>query len=110
MRVTISDVAKRARVSTATVSYVLNNSSRVSDETRARVLQAIKELGYQPNALARGLVKNQTRTVGLVIPHLEYVFSDPYFAELLKGICTVVTQDYFLLSPCSPGWRTLGGL
>jgi LacI family transcriptional regulator len=110
LRVTISDVAKRARVSTATVSYVLNNSSRVSDETRARVLQAIKELGYQPNALARGLVKNQTRTVGLVIPHTaEYVFSDPYFAELLKGICTVVTQeDYFLLLSLLTGVEDFG--
>ena len=44
------------------------------------VLQAAKELGYQPNALARGLVKNQTRNIGLVIPRTaEYVFSDPYF-------------------------------
>ena len=86
LRATISDVARRANVSTATVSYVLNGSQRVSEETRARVLQAAKELGYQPNALARGLVKNQTRYIGLVIPRTaEYVFSDPYFAELLKG-------------------------
>ena len=53
LRVTISDVAARAMVSTATVSYVINGSNRVSEETRARVLQAVKELGYQPNALAR---------------------------------------------------------
>lgn len=110
LRVTISDVAKRAKVSTATVSYVLNNSRGVSEETRARVLQAIKELGYQPNALARGLVKNQTRNIGLVIPHTaEYVFSDPYFAELLKGICTVVTrEDYFLLLALLTGVEDFG--
>lgn len=99
LRVTISDVAARAKVSTATVSYVINGSNRVSDDTRARVLQAVKELGYQPNALARGLVMDQTRNIGLVIPHTaEYVFSDPYFAELLKGIGTVVArEEYFLL-------------
>lgn len=99
LRVTISDVAARAKVSTATVSYVINGSNRVSEETRARVLQAVKELGYQPNALARGLVMGQTRNIGLIIPHTaEYVFSDPYFSELLKGIATVVTrEEYFLL-------------
>lgn len=110
LRVTISDVAKRAKVSTATVSYVLNNSSRVSDETRARVLQAIKELGYQPNAHARGLVKKQSHTIGLVIPHTaEHVFSDPYFAELLKGICTVVTREgYYLLLSLLTGVEDFG--
>src|SRR5690554_3539670 len=110
LRVTISDVAARAKVSTATVSYVINGSNRVSDDTRARVLQAVKELGYQPNALARGLVMDQTRNIGLVIPHTaEYVFSDPYFAELLKGICTVVTQeDYFLLLSLLTGVEDFG--
>lgn len=99
MRVTISDVAARAGVSTATVSYVLNHSNRVSEETKRRVLEAVRELGYQPNALARGLVKDQTMNIGLVIPHTaEYVFSDPFFSELLKGVGTVVTRHgYFLL-------------
>lgn len=110
MRATISDVARRANVSTATVSYVLNGSQRVSEETRARVLQAAKELGYQPNALARGLVKNQTRNIGLVIPRTaEYVFSDPYFAELLKGICTVIArEDYFLVLSLLTGVEDFG--
>ncbi|NLL42709.1 MAG: LacI family transcriptional regulator [Firmicutes bacterium] len=99
MRVTIADVAAKAKVSTATVSYVLNKSNRVSKETRDRVLRAVEELGYQPNALAQGLVKNETRNIGVVIPHTaESVFSDPFFPELLKGIGTVVTREgYFLL-------------
>ena len=99
MRVTIADVAAKAGVSTATVSYVLNKSNRVSKKTRERVLRAVEELGYQPNALAQGLVKNETRNIGVVIPHTaESVFSDPFFPELLKGIGTVVAREgYFLL-------------
>jgi DNA-binding LacI/PurR family transcriptional regulator len=53
--VTIRDVARRARVSTATVSYVLNDSRPVGTETRERVLRAVKELGYRPSVIARGL-------------------------------------------------------
>ena len=53
--VTIRDVARRAGVSTATVSYVLNDSRPVGKETRRRVLQAAKELGYRPSVIARGL-------------------------------------------------------
>ena len=104
MRVTISDVAARAGVSTATVSYVLNGSNRVSEKTKQRVLEAVRELRYQPNALARGLVKDQTKNIGLVIPHTaEYVFSDPYFSELLKGVGSVVTRrGYFLLLSLIP--------
>lgn len=99
MRITISDVAALAKVSTATVSYVLNDSNRVSKKTRERVLWAVEELGYQPNALAQGLVKDQTRNIALVIPDTaESVFSDPFFPELLKGIGTLVAREgYFLL-------------
>ena len=53
--VTIKDVARRAGVSIATVSYVLNKSASVSEVTRARVLDAVAELGYRPSAVARGL-------------------------------------------------------
>ena len=62
--ITIHDVAKEARVSIATVSYVLNNSRRVGDETRTRVLQAITLLGYRPNITARNLQASKTRLLG----------------------------------------------
>ncbi|HID90260.1 MAG TPA: LacI family transcriptional regulator [Anaerolineae bacterium] len=62
--VTIKDVARRARVSIATVSYVLNESAPISEATRHRVLAAAAELGYRPSALARGLRARESRTLG----------------------------------------------
>jgi|SRR5579859_431977 len=64
MTVKIKDVAKAANVSIATVSYVLNDSAPVSDETRARVLEAIRKLNYRPNSTARNLKANETRLMG----------------------------------------------
>ncbi len=80
---TIQDVADLAGVSIATVSRVMNNSAhRVSRDTRARVLRAIRELDYRPNALAKGLLIKKTMTIGIVIPDI----SNPYYAEIVRGI------------------------
>src|ERR1051326_6495484 len=68
--ITIQDVAQRTGVSKVTVSYVLNGREtgiRISDATRQRVLRAAKELGYHPNALARGLARRRTDTLALVM-------------------------------------------
>jgi DNA-binding LacI/PurR family transcriptional regulator len=62
--VTIKDVARRAGVSIATVSYVLNESASVSEATRARVLETVAELGYRPSAIARGLRARESRIIG----------------------------------------------
>lgn len=67
---TIKDVARRSGVSTATVSRVLNGVEVVSDETRARVEQAIKDLGYRYNSLARSLKKQSTGLIGHIIPSI----------------------------------------
>lgn len=67
-RPTIKDVAAAANLSIATVSHVLNNTRYVSDESRRKVNEAIKELGYYPNQLVGGLRKNRSYTVGLVLP------------------------------------------
>jgi len=83
---TQEDVARLAGVSRATVSYVINEQSggnvRISDETRQRVWAAVKELGYQPNILARSLRSGETRTIGLIIPDC----ANPFFAEVARGI------------------------
>lgn len=68
---TLADVARRANVSTATVSRCLNDPERVVGATRARVMQAVSELGYAPNFMARALAAKQTNTVGAVIPTME---------------------------------------
>ena len=64
---TIYDVAGAAKVSLATVSRVMNNPEKVNPETREKVLKVIKELGYRPNAIARGLASRKTTTVGIVM-------------------------------------------
>lgn len=88
--VTREDVAKLAGVSTAVVSYVLNNGPRpVAEETRARVLKAIEELGYRPNKYAQSLkTKNNpaTRQIGIVMGGKGEILLRPYYADILYGI------------------------
>ncbi|HYL79835.1 MAG TPA: LacI family DNA-binding transcriptional regulator, partial [Candidatus Acidoferrum sp.] len=78
----LKDVARRAGVSTATVSRVLNNRGPMSDLARDRVLRAARELDYHPNWLARSLRKRHTDTIGLVVPDIE----NPFFTALIKGV------------------------
>ncbi|MFI0352760.1 LacI family DNA-binding transcriptional regulator [Actinomadura sp. 9N407] len=78
----VKDVALRAGVSVATVSRVLNDSARVTPETRDRVLAAVAELGYRRNAVARSLRTDATRTIGLVIGDI----LNPFFTELARTI------------------------
>ena len=87
MAATIYDVAKKAGVSTATVSKVLSNTPYVSAPTRAKVLDAVAELDYVPSLMARGLSKAQTYILALVIPYTpDYLYSDPHLLELIRGI------------------------
>ena len=86
-RVTRRDVAQRARVSPAVVSYVINNGPRsTAPETRERVLQAIKELSYQPNASARGLRAQRTRTIGYI--SYDYYPQDVFVSQYNAGVMT----------------------
>lgn len=86
---TIYDVAGAAGVSLATVSRVLNNPEKVKEETRQRVLKVIKELGYRPNVIARGLASRKTTTVGVVISDV----TRASVAEMLGGISDIA-QNY----------------
>src|SRR4051812_29530149 len=78
----IKDVARAAGVSTATVSHVINNSRFVSAETRARVMRAVGECHYYPNAHARSLASGRSRILGLLISDI----TNPFFPELVKSI------------------------
>jgi len=80
--VTIADVAGLARVSTASVSRVLNGVSTVRPEIAARVSDAVKQLGYAPNNAARSLSRGTTKTIGVLVPDL----SNPMFQQLLVGV------------------------
>lgn len=80
--VTIRDVAKRAQVSTATVSATLNRSAPVSPELQARVRLAVEELGYAPDGVARSLKTGTTALLGLLIPDI----TNPFFTELVRVV------------------------
>ena len=86
---TIRDVAKLAGVSPATVSGVLGGTKSVSAITRQRVEQAIAELGYRPNAVARALRTNTSRTIGFVVPDI----TNPFYADIAKGV-TVRAREF----------------
>jgi DNA-binding LacI/PurR family transcriptional regulator len=90
---TIKDVAKRANVSVATVSRVINNTGYVNHETRKIVEDAIKELGYVPNELARSLFRKKSNIIGLIVPHI----ATDFFAELIEQIESSVTEAGFKL-------------
>ena len=84
----IKDVAREAKVSTATVSHVINNSRYVSDEVRARVEAAIQSCRYYPNAHARSLASGRSQSLGLIISDI----SNPFFPELVKAIETAAYE------------------
>lgn len=96
---TIREVAKQAGVSVQSVSNVLNGrSSQMRDETRERILQSIRDLNYQPNALARGLRSQRTHTVAfLTIDPVTRFLADPFHVTILSGMAAMLRRkDYCL--------------
>ena len=96
--VTQEDVARKCGISVATVSRVMNKRGYISKETREKVYRAMKELNYAPNEVARSLSRNNTGTVGVILPHLEH----PYFAKLLASLeYELIRNDYKLMLFCT---------
>jgi LacI family transcriptional regulator len=94
----ITDVARLAGVSTATVSRVVSEAPyAVSAATRERVLDAARELDYVPNALARGLLKSYIPVVGVIVHDI----TDPYFSEVVRGVEDAASRAGFLVITCS---------
>jgi LacI family transcriptional regulator len=94
--VTIRDVAREAGVSPMTVSRVINASARVSPDTRARVEQAIAELGYVPSRLARGLSARRTGTLALIVPDV----ANPFFTLIVRGAEDVARRGGYRMILC----------
>ena len=105
MATTIKDVAERAQVSTATVSYVLNGTGSVAAATRRRVLDAVAALSYQPNHAARSL-RTRSRTLGLVLPPAPAALADPALAELVAGLSEGAADGGYYLLLAAQGARS----
>jgi DNA-binding LacI/PurR family transcriptional regulator len=98
-RPTIDDVAERAGVSSAAVSFAMNGRPGVAEDTRARILAAAQELGWHPSANARGLAQSRARAIGLLLERpLEQLEVDPFFVRFLAGIeRTLARTDHALV-------------
>ncbi len=95
---TIKDVANLAKVSPSTVSRVLANNQRISLKTQEKVRQAMLELGYQPNMIARSLIKRSSKTLGLVLSRsTTSAFTNPFFPEIIRGISTITQKFHYSL-------------
>ncbi|UOR11003.1 LacI family DNA-binding transcriptional regulator [Halobacillus amylolyticus] len=98
MAVTIKDVAKLANVAPSTVSRVIANNPRISEATKKRVKEAMKELGYHPNFSARSLANQNTQAIGIVMPSSgNSVFQNPFFPEVIRGISAKAHENKYAL-------------
>jgi LacI family transcriptional regulator len=95
---TLEDIARQAGVSRSTVSRVVNGHPNVRADVRQRVLEVVQETGYHPNAAARTLASQRSRTIGLVLPRtVSSFFADPYFPHLTQGIAQACNQSDYTL-------------
>lgn len=101
MAATIKDIAKVLNVTNATVSKALNDRKDISEEMKIRVRKVAEELNYKPNILARGLVKNESKTIGLIIPDI----TNPFYPEIAQGIEETINKDDYSLILCNSNWN-----
>ena len=99
MRATRADVAKRAGVSVATVTYVLNGTCPVKEETRRKVLTAARELCYVPDMRARSMATNRTMQLGVVVPSL----MDPIDCEIIESFIHTATENGYFVNVSMKG-------
>ncbi len=102
MKVNIYDVAKAANVSIATVSKVINNTGRIGEKTRQKVLKVIEELDYKPNLIASALMGKNTCTIGFILPDL----ANPFFSTLARYVEDVASSFNYNVVICSTDYLT----
>jgi DNA-binding LacI/PurR family transcriptional regulator len=94
---TMRQIAERAEVSIGTVSHVINGTAKVRDKLRLRVLEAVRSLGYQPSQLARGLRRNKTSMLGMIIPDV----TNPFFPAVVRGAEDVAYKHSYSVVLCN---------
>jgi LacI family transcriptional regulator len=99
--VTLHDIAKRCKVSTATVSAVVNGADWVSEKTRARVQRAVEEMGYHPNQFARGLKRREGHAVGVIVSDL----TNPFFTQVVRSLSHALHEAGRAMSLCDSDHR-----
>jgi LacI family transcriptional regulator len=102
MAPTIKDIAQEAGVSYATVSRALNNKYGVKPDTRKRIMALARARGYTPNAIARGLVKKETYSIGLIIPDI----SNPFFPQVASGVEDAAKERGYSVFLCNTNYES----
>lgn len=95
--VTIKDIANKAGVSISTVSYAINGSEKISNETKNRILAIAEELNYTPNSSGRNLKRKETKVIGVFVED----YSGPFFGELFSGMREALNKKGYELIVCS---------
>jgi DNA-binding LacI/PurR family transcriptional regulator len=103
MKITIDEIAEMAGVSKTTVSRVLNNKPDVKPETREQIHSLIAKYDFKPNAMAKAFSIQKSHSIGLIIPHeATYIFSNPFYVEVMRGVSTEVDKLGYFLFLCYP--------
>ncbi len=104
---TIKDVAKAANVSIATVSLVIHNHKRISNETKQKVLETIAALNYHPSRSARGLVSKKTGNIGFILTHDHFLRTEPFYTQIFMGTEFEARENelYVLLTTIEPNFN-----
>jgi LacI family transcriptional regulator len=96
-KITIVDIAKKANVSPATVSRIMNNTAKVNGEKRKRVLEVIEEYNFKPNVIAKSLQSSKSNTVGFIVPHI----NSPYYAQIFYETELIAQKQGYTLMLCN---------
>lgn len=100
MNVTIKDIAKSLGISYSSVSRALNNKPEVNEETKKKVIAQAKKMGYKPNAIARGLVTQESNTIGVIIPDI----ANSYYGEVTESIIETANENGYTIFLCISNW------
>lgn len=100
MSITIKDIAKVAGVSYATVSRALNDHPEINEETKKKIKDIARQMGYTPNAVARGLVKRNTNMIALLIPDI----TNPFYPEVARGVEDFARENGYCVFLCNTNW------